>query len=88
VGCPVIEPAQGGMILWPQSIFTQSALQRQDDGDPHARLKICFSKEAINRSKCRCRRRPSLSGIEAESKDAGARQLQSWASAGVVACEA
>lgn len=85
----MVEPAQGGMVLWPQSIFTQSALQRQDDGDAQARLEVCFSKEAINRYRCRCRRsRPGLSGSEAESKDAGARELQRWASAGVVACEA
>lgn len=83
---PVVEPAQGGVVLWPQSIFAQSALQRQDDGDPQARLEVCLSKEAIDRYGCRCG--PGLGGSEAESKDAGARELQSWAGAGVAAGEA
>lgn len=84
---PVVEPAQGGVVLWPQSIFAQSALQRQDDGDTQAGLEMCFSKEAIDGCECRYSG-PGVSGSEAELEDAGARELQSWAGAGVVACEA
>lgn len=65
------------MVFWSKSIFTQPALQRQDDGDPETRLEMGFSTEAVYR--CRCRY--GLSGSEAESKDAGARQLESWAGA-------
>lgn len=35
------------MVFWSESIFAQPALQRQDDGDPEARLEMGFSKEAV-----------------------------------------